>query len=308
MFKNTVKKFTFIILILFSTSIFANFIKIAAAQMVIQQESFDQFKAKLTQMTLDAKSKGAEIIVFPEDNAVNLVEDMDWNKQTILELGKYYDKIKDFISQLAKANNMIIVGGTTVRVIDDNITNTILIGLPDGKVIQEEKTYLTPEEKNFGYTSSNGNIVVLKYKGISIAVIICYTSEFPDVSQKLSTVNPDIILIPSYTNDLYGLERVQTAAKMLSIQNFAYGMVVGMASGLDKKDSYKREGVAQTLFTSPQQKEFPLDYLKKGVFNKEQVLVQELDISKLHNARKNYDAFPNKEIMIDLINIKRIKV
>lgn len=293
-----------IITYIFSNS-FAQSIKVATAQMLIQQQTFEQFTAKMTEMTQQAKKQGAEIIVFPEDNAINIVEDMPWNKQAILKIGKNYQKIKDFISCLAKKTNMIIVGGTTVKIIDGNITNTIIIGLPNGKIIEDNKTYLTPEEKNFDYVSSSRSLVSLKYKGINIAIIICYTSEFPDVSQALSTINPDIILIPSYTNDLYGLDRVQTAAKMLSIQNFAYGVVVGMASGLNKKDSSKMEGVAQATFTSPQQKEFPLNYLSKGAFNKEQVLVQELNISKLHKARKNYSAYPNKDINSEKIGIKQ---
>ena len=66
--------------------------------------------------------------------------------------------------------------------------------------------------------------------------------------------------------------------------------------GLDKDHTQGVDGVSQILFTSPQNKAFPLNYLTKGNFNKEDVIVEKLDISKLHKARIGYDAFPNEDI------------
>ena len=48
------------------------------------------------------------------------------------------------------------------------------------------------------------------------------------------------------------VNRVHTAVKMLSIQNFAYRVVCGsMASGFDKQNTQGVDGVSQILFTSP---------------------------------------------------------
>ena len=293
MFKNMKYLLFFIIFISFG---YSQTINVAAAQMLIEQQSFNQFANNIERLTKQAKGKGAEVVVFPEDDSVNLINDSPWNKQSIIKLSKYYTKTKDLISQLSKKYKIILISGTIAK--DDNgkISNTVIIGLPNGQIIENDKIYLTPEERNVGYTKYGKNILVLNYKGAKIVILVCYTSEFPNISLELSKIKPDIIIVPSYTNDLYSLNRVHTALKMLSIQNFAYGVVVGMASGLDKDHTQGVDGVSQTLFTSPQNKAFPLNYLAKGNFNKEDVIVKKLDISKLHASRKNYDAFPNEDI------------
>ncbi|ASG68050.1 carbon-nitrogen hydrolase [Francisella halioticida] len=263
---------------------------------IIKQQSFDQFAKNIEKLTKEAKGNSAEVVVFPEDDSVNLINNLPWNKQSIVKLSNYYSKTRNLVSRLAKKFNIILIGGTIAKNNNGKISNTVIIGLPNGQLIENDKIYLTPEERNVGYTKYGNNILVLKYKGAKIAVLVCYTSEFPNISQKLSKIKLDIIIVPSYTNDLYGLNRVHTAVKMLSIQNFAYGVVVGMASGLDKQHTQGVDGVSQILFTSPQNKVFPLNYLAKGKFNIEDILVRKLDISKLHKARKGYDAFPNEDI------------
>ncbi|MED7818874.1 MULTISPECIES: nitrilase-related carbon-nitrogen hydrolase [unclassified Francisella] len=296
-----------LLLIIFMSFGYSQTVNVAAVQMLIKQQSFEQFATNIEQMTKEAKNQGAEIVVFPEDDSVNLINDLPWNKQSIVELSSYYSKTKNLISKLSKKFNIVLVGGTIAK--DDNgkISNTVIIGLPNGQIIENDKVYLTPEERNVGYTKFGKDILVLNYKGVKIAILICYTSEFPNISQELSKIKPDIIIVPSYTNDLYGLNRVHTAVKMLSIQNFAYGMVVGMASGFDRQHTQGVDGVSQILFTSPQNKAFALNYLKKGNFNKEDIVIEKLDISKLHAAHKNYDAFPNEDIKYNNnLNIKNI--
>lgn len=296
-----------LLFIIFMSFGYSQTVNVAAVQMLIKQQSFEQFATNIEQMTKEAKNQGAEIVVFPEDDSVNLINDLPWNKQSIVELSSYYSKTKNLISKLSKKFNIVLVGGTIAKDNNGKISNTVIIGLPNGQIIENDKVYLTPEERNVGYTKFGKDILVLNYKGVKIAILICYTSEFPNISQELSKIKPDIIIVPSYTNDLYGLSRVHTAVKMLSIQNFAYGMVVGMASGLDRQHTQGVDGVSQILFTSPQNKAFALNYLKKGNFNKEDIVIEKLDISKLHAAHKNYDAFPNEDIKYNNnLNIKNI--
>nr|WP_231865168.1 nitrilase-related carbon-nitrogen hydrolase [Francisella hispaniensis] len=278
------------------SSCYAQTINIAAAQMLIKQQTFDEFASDMRRLAKQAKDQDAEIIVFPEDNSVNLIDDLPWNKQSIIKLSEYYSQTKNLVVNLAKEYKMIVIGGTIAKNDNGKISNTILVGLPNGQLIENNKIYLTPEERNVGYTKFGKDILLLNYNGVKIAILICYTSEFPNISLELAKIKPDIIIVPSYTNDLYGLNRVHTAMKMLSIQNFAYGVVVGMASGFDKQNTQGIDGVSQILFTSPQNKAFVLNHLSKGNFNKEDVVVEKLDITKLHQARKNYDAFPNEDL------------
>ena len=277
--------------------------------MYAHQQSFEQFKADMSKYVLDAKSKKSEIVVFPEDNIQNIIFDKPWNKEAFIELDGYYNDYKTYISKLAKANNIIIVGGTTIRIVDDKIFNTLIVGLPDGRVIEHDKIYLTPGEKKAGYDGEGDKILTLEYNGIKIVILVCYTSEFADISLKLAEINPDLIVIPSYTDDIFGLSRIQTAGKILAIQNFAYTITVGMVSNRDIDDLQDADGVSQALFTSPQQKEFTLDHLARAKFNQEQMISYNFDISKLQYARSKTSVFPNsnpklnKNITLKTINV-----
>lgn len=53
--------------------------------------------------------------------------------------------------------------------------------LPNGQVIENDKVYLTSEERNVGYTKFDKNILLLNYKSAKIVILICYTSEFPNI-------------------------------------------------------------------------------------------------------------------------------
>ena len=126
---------------------------------------------------------------------------------------------------------------------------------------------------------------------------------------KLAKINPDLIIIPSYTDDIHGLNRITTSAKMLSIQNFAYVAMVGMVSNKNIDNLKDVYAVSQALFTSPQQKEFPLDHLVKAKFNQEDMISYSFDVSKLHSQKNNAAAFPNNNPNINKgIEIKALKI
>ncbi|AXA34365.1 nitrilase-related carbon-nitrogen hydrolase [Francisella adeliensis] len=277
---------------------FADSIKVSAVQMLAHQQSFEEFKADVSRYVEDAKKQNADIVVFPEDNTLNLIYDLPWKKSSLLNLAKFYDAYKAYLLNLAKQEKITIVGGTIVRVIDEKIYNTLIVALPNGEIIEHDKIYLTPVELAFGYNGKGDNILVLDTDKGKVVILICYTSEFANISIELAKIEPDLIIVPSYTDDIYGLSRVQSAIKILSIQNFAYGLVVGMVSNRSINDLEGADGVAQALFVSPQQKGFPLDHLKRAKFNHEEMISYDFNITKLHNEKKVNDVFPHDGLNI----------
>ncbi|MFC4891737.1 nitrilase-related carbon-nitrogen hydrolase [Pseudofrancisella aestuarii] len=284
--------------IFFANSVFAEKVKVAAIQLTAKQQSLDELESTITKYATDAKAQGANIIVFPEDDMLNLVYDKHWKKDSLLELAKQYDDLKTFISSLSRKLDVYIIGGTTAQVkADGKLYNTALIGIPSGYVIEHDKIYLTPGEVKVGYDGSGNDILVINTKYGRIAILICYTSEFANISYALGQVEPDLIIVPSYTDNIYGLNRVHAAIRMLTIQNYAYGLVVGMVSNRDKNNLEGADGVAQMLFLTPQQKDFPVGEMAKGKFNQEQMLIETFDIDKLHSTREEFEAYPNKDAL-----------
>lgn len=290
---------------------FAQSIKVSAVQMLAHQQSFGEFKKDISKYVLEAKAKHADIVVFPEGNLLNVIYDSPWNMDSLIELSKYYDDYKRYISSLANEDKITIIAGSTARVDGEKIHNTLIVGLPNGEVIEHDKVYLTPEELSVGYSTEGDNILVLNTDKGKVAVVVCYTSEFANISLELAKIKPDLIIVPSYTNGIYGLSRVQTAIKTLSIQNFAYGLVVGMVSNRGVNDLEGADGVSQALFVSPQQKAFPVDHLKRAKFNHEEMISYDFNIEKLHDEKQVNDVFPNDGLNIYKkisINVKSTKL
>ena len=158
-------RISLLILTLFITKFgFSQSINVSAVQIYAHQQSKKQLEADISKYVKQAKINKADIIVFPEDNVLNLVFDKPWNKEALIELSEFYGDYKDYISKLAKQNNMIIVGGTTTRVVNNKIYNTLIVGLPNGKTIEHDKIYLTPSEKKVGYNGEGNQILALDYK------------------------------------------------------------------------------------------------------------------------------------------------
>jgi predicted amidohydrolase len=80
---------------------FAQSIKISAVQMLAHQQLFEEFKTDISKYVEQAKSEHSDIVVFPENNMLNIIFDSPWKKEHILQLSQYYNKYKSYISELS---------------------------------------------------------------------------------------------------------------------------------------------------------------------------------------------------------------
>ena len=100
---------------------------------------------------------------------------------------------------------------------------------------------------------------------------------------KLTGINPDLVLIPSNTGKLAGLERVQSATKYIAISQFSYAMLTGVTTGY-ARDQVKENDVGQAIVASPPEL---LDSKgdQEGVFNQPDLLVVDLDMKKIRQQK-----------------------
>jgi hypothetical protein len=76
--------------------------------------------------------------------------------------------------------------------------------LSGGRGIYQDKIHLTPWENAF---HGGGPLRIWSYKKLRIATIICLDIEIPELSAALRGRNVDLILVPSATENLLGVER-----------------------------------------------------------------------------------------------------
>jgi predicted amidohydrolase len=93
----------------------------------------------------------------------------------------------------------------------------------NGRAFHQDKLHLTPWENAFrpGHT-----LHIWEFSGLRIVVIICLDIEIPELAARLRGENVDLILCPSATETILGVERVNRCASARAVE---LGCYVGVA-------------------------------------------------------------------------------
>lgn len=87
--------------------------------------------------------------------------------------------------------------------------------LCQGQLSHQDKLHLTPWESVF---SPGGILYLWEFQGFRIAVVICLDIEIPEISARLRGDGVDLILCPSATESILGVERVDRCASARAIE------------------------------------------------------------------------------------------
>jgi predicted amidohydrolase len=85
----------------------------------------------------------------------------------------------------------------------------------EGRQLHQDKIHLTPWESAF---DGNGPIRIWDFRGLRVAVVICLDVEIPEISAALRGMDLDLMLIPSATESLLGVERVGRCADARAVE------------------------------------------------------------------------------------------
>ena len=224
-----------------------------------------------TKFLEEAKEQKLDLLLFPEYVTLALEDEATF--RTWL-LGQF----QPLFSNFAKTNNMIIAGGT--HKLD---TNQMMIFLPDGSISTQDKINLIPSEPDIkkGKTLN----IVTTNSGIKVGTTICYDSEFPELSRKLTKDGVTVLLCPSWTEKLDGFYRVRYCLHARSVENQLFAMhapLVGsmIPYGVDENAT----GSAAIL--GPCDPLMPANgILAEGRLNEPGLITATLDFRKLEKVR-----------------------
>lgn len=87
--------------------------------------------------------------------------------------------------------------------------------LQEGRVFSQTKLYLTPWEKAF---SAGDTLSGFEYQGIRFSILICFDVEMPEISLSLRTFQPDLVFVPTTTENDYGIERIRRCASARAVE------------------------------------------------------------------------------------------
>ena len=258
--------------------------KVIAAQHNIKKfASFDEYKKYYSEKISSAKHKGAELYVLPEYSGLELIFTAAGLQEQIEDMQKLLPEYIEFWKHLAHVNAMILQPGSILEG-KGEYYNRAYIFFPNKEPDFQDKMQLTEYEKKLGFVKKGTELKIFEE---IFAINICYDSEFPEYAKSLAHKGVKVLLVPSCTETMHGLTRVQISCRALAIQNQFY--VINAASvGYSEACDICDVSTGISGIYGPSDAGFPQDgIINHGSLNRELEVGAELNLTKIDSIRRH---------------------
>ena len=246
-----------------------------------------------------AAKRGASIICLQELFAMKYFCQSE--KKELFELAEVIPgKISHFLSQTAKQNKVALVGGSLFEKGEDGkYYNTALIFDKNGKLRAKYRKIHIPHDpkyyEQFYFSSGNAGYVQADLHGIKIAPLICYDQWFPEAARINALKGAQIIFYPTaigWTKEMKKLEpfsaqRWENAMCGHASMNGIYVVAVNRVGKEDDIDFWGGSFVADPFG----------EVVARASGKKEEVLVAEIDLSKVASSQEGWGFLKNRRPM-----------
>jgi len=187
----------------------------------------------------DAAAEASKLLVMPEYAAEAWLgfkpeglrpdQEMAW----LAEIGA---AALPALRRIAHAAGLGLLPGSMPWTIDGRQRNRAWLIAPDGRLTAQDKLCLTPFEKDpASWNLSPGDTLrLVELDGLKIAILVCLDVEVPSLACLLARLRPDLVLVPSMTENASGHARVFSCAKARAVELMAAVActgVVGVSPG-----------------------------------------------------------------------------
>ncbi len=223
--------------------------------------------------------------------------------EAIRELAKHTKEIVQRFSKLAISYNINIITGSMPEMVDDKLHNAGYLCRRDGSMERYEKLHVTPDEaKVWGMVGGN-KIKAFDTDCGKIGILICYDSEFPELSRILADEGMDILFVPYLTDTQNGFSRVRNCSQARAIENECYVAIAGSVGNLPKVHNMDIQ-YAQSMVFTPCDFAFPVNGIKaEATPNTEMILIADVDIDLLRNINQFGSVRNLKDRRLDLYSV-----
>jgi predicted amidohydrolase len=245
----------------------------------------DQIK-RIELLANEAHAKGADYLLLPELISFDLFPIKPNDKKIKEELELLAGIFPDYekrLKTIALKNHLNLIGASSIIKYKKSYINRAFYINDQGIVKYQDKVFPTPWEKKNGFVGGK-RIVLFKDKNLSFVILICHDAEFPKISNSLAHLRPEVIFVPSQTDDESGLERVRATSAARSIEHFSYVVMTGASS--EEKAPWHSYLGKNFLFT-PQNKYFLNQNKGGGKVHQEELSLFEIDLKTLQKGRND---------------------
>jgi predicted amidohydrolase len=259
---------------------------IALCQFPIENTlSKNLFENKVEAYFQRSAEKKVDLLIFPELFVLDRIDRIDHKNDAsaLFSLAQEMPDFLGFLKSLSKKYGMAVLAGSFPWITGKTVRNRSYFLGPLGEEYFQEKIYLTPDEKLWGWQGAD-ELQPFVYQNVKIQILICYDIQFAALSQQLAAENVEVFLCPSLTDE-FGRERVAIGCQARSLENFAYTLVTGATRG--KSGLYR----SRAALYSPRNEFFSLP--KEA--GSEDLFFSQLDIDQLRSAKKTTGIYSGRD-------------
>lgn len=251
----------------------------------------------------------SDFVLFPELFNAPLMA--DFNHQTeaeaIRSLAEYTEPLRDKFIDYAVTYNINIITGSMPFVRKGELYNVGYLCRRDGSIERYSKIHVTPNEVNAWGIVGGHKVKVYDTDAGKIGILICYDSEFPELSRLLALDGMEILFVPFLTDTQNAYTRVKCCAQARAIENECYVCIAGGIGNLPKVHNMDIQYAQSAVFT-PADFAFPTNGIKAETTpNTEMVLVADLDLDAIKKLRLNGSVRNMMDRRTDIYELKWLK-
>jgi len=248
----------------------------------------------------------SDFALFPEFfNAPLMAENNHLSTpEAIRELAKHTATIVEKFSSLAISYNINIISGSMPEIKDGKLYNVGYLCKRDGTKERYEKLHVTPDEAKVWGMQGGSELKTFDTDCGKVGVLICYDSEFPELSRLLADDGMDILFVPFLTDTQNGYSRVRHCAQARAIENECYVAIAGSVGNLPKVENMDIQ-YAQSMVFTPCDFSFPTNGIKaEATPNTEMILIADVDIDLLRELNQFGSVRNLKDRRTDIFELK----
>ena len=273
--------------------------------------SFDEFVQYVRYFVDVVADYKGDFVVFPELFTLQLlsIEDQQLTPaQAIEALTKYTDRFKEVMRDMALSFNVnIIAGSHPTRVESGRVENIAYVFLRDGRTYEQPKIHPTPNEVYWWNIEGGDKLEVIDTDCGPIGVLVCYDSEFPELTRHLVDQGMQFLFVPFCTDERQGYLRVRYCCQARAVENQIYVIMSGNVGNLPNVSNMDIQ-YAQSCILTPCDFPFARDGIAADTTpNVETVAFADLRPEVLLTARNNGTVQNLKDRRHDLYQVKWLK-
>jgi predicted amidohydrolase len=216
------------------------------------------------------------------------------------KLAAYTPRFKKLMAELAGKYGLTIIAGSHPVFVGQKLLNVAHVCLPNGSIVEQPKLHVTPNERKWWGISGGRSLRTIETPQAKIGVLICYDVEFPEAVRCLADEGAEILFVPFCTDNRQGYLRVRYCAQARAIENQIYVALAGNVGNLPDVANMDVQYGQAAVFT-PSDFAFARDGIAaEADSNEETVLVCDVDLDSLHEARSGGTVTPRFDRRADL--------